>query len=131
MGRCYILKKNIAESLLEIKAVSLRPNDPFTWTSGIQSPIYCDNRLTLSYPEIRRKIAAGLANIITEKFSGTELVAGKATTGNSQSAWGSGEIKLSICFLRFTAKRNGKRDKNERKTEKSQKGVVVVDLILN
>ena len=63
------MKKDIAESLLEIKAVSLRPNNPFTWTSGIHSPIYCDNRLTLSYPEIRRKIAAGLAEIITESIS--------------------------------------------------------------
>ncbi len=68
------MKKDIAESLLEIKAVSLRPNNPFTWTSGIHSPIYCDNRLTLSYPEIRRKIATGLAEIITEKFPGRILL---------------------------------------------------------
>jgi orotate phosphoribosyltransferase len=129
MGRCYILKKNIAESLLEIKAVSLRPNDPFTWTSGIQSPIYCDNRLTLSYPEIRRKIAAGLANIITEKFSGTELVAGTATAGIPHAAWVSEELNLPMCYVRSKAKGHGKGNQIEGKAEKGQKVVVVEDLI--
>ena len=62
------MKKIIAESLLEIKAVSLKPNEPFTWTSGINSPIYCDNRLTLSYPDVRRKIAAGLAKSLLKNF---------------------------------------------------------------
>jgi orotate phosphoribosyltransferase len=123
------LKKNIAESLLEIKAVSLRPNDPFTWTSGIQSPIYCDNRLTLSYPEIRRKIAAGLANIITEKFSGTELVAGTATAGIPHAAWVSEELNLPMCYVRSTAKGHGKGNQIEGKAEKGQKVVVVEDLI--
>ena len=81
------MKKEISESLLEIKAVTLRPNEPFTWASGIQSPIYCDNRLTLSYPDIRKKIAAGLTNIITEKFPETELIAGTATAGIPHAAW--------------------------------------------
>ena len=123
------MKKNIAESLLEIKAVSLRPNDPFTWTSGIQSPIYCDNRLTLSYPEIRRKIAAGLANIITEKFSGTELVAGTATAGIPHAAWVSEELNLPMCYVRSKAKGHGKGNQIEGKAEKGQKVVVVEDLI--
>jgi orotate phosphoribosyltransferase len=123
------LKKNIAESLLEIKAVSLRPNDPFTWTSGIQSPIYCDNRLTLSYPEIRRKIATGLANIITEKFSGTELVAGTATAGIPHAAWVSEELNLPMCYVRSKAKGHGKGNQIEGKAEKGQKVVVVEDLI--
>lgn len=123
------MKKIIAESLLEIKAVFLRPNEPFTWTSGIISPIYCDNRLTLSYPEVRRKIAAGLAEIITEKFSGTELVAGTATAGIPHAAWVSEELNLPMCYVRSKAKEHGKGNQIEGKAEKGQKVVVVEDLI--
>lgn len=123
------MKKIIAESLLEIKAVSLKPNEPFTWTSGIISPIYCDNRLTLSYPEVRRKIAAGLAEIITEKFPGTELVAGTATAGIPHAAWVSEVLNLPMCYVRSKAKEHGKGNQIEGKAEKGQKVVVVEDLI--
>jgi orotate phosphoribosyltransferase len=123
------MKKIIAESLLEIKAVSLRPNDPFTWTSGIISPIYCDNRLTLSYPEIRKKIAAGLAEIITDKFPGTELVAGTATAGIPHAAWVSEVLNLPMCYVRSKAKEHGKGNQIEGKAVKGQKVVVVEDLI--
>ncbi|WP_338451996.1 orotate phosphoribosyltransferase [Niallia oryzisoli] len=123
------MKKNIAESLLEIKAVSLSPNEPFTWASGIKSPIYCDNRLTLSYPQIRRKIAAGLAGIIKEQFQGTELVAGTATAGIPHAAWVSEELNLPMCYVRSKAKGHGKGNQIEGKAEKGQKVVVVEDLI--
>lgn len=123
------MKKIIAESLLEIKAVSLKPNEPFTWTSGIISPIYCDNRLTLSYPEVRRKIAAGLAEIITEKFPGTELVAGTATAGIPHAAWVSEVLNLPMCYVRSKAKEHGKGNQIEGKAEQGQKVVVVEDLI--
>ena len=123
------MKKIIAESLLEIKAVSLKPNEPFTWTSGIISPIYCDNRLTLSYPEVRRKIATGLAEIITEKFPGTELVAGTATAGIPHAAWVSEVLNLPMCYVRSKAKEHGKGNQIEGKAEKGQKVVVVEDLI--
>ena len=123
------MKKEIAESLLEIKAVSLRPNDPFTWTSGIRSPIYCDNRLTLSYPEIRRKISSGLAQVIAEKFPGTELVAGTATAGIPHAAWVSEVLNLPMCYVRSKAKEHGKGNQIEGKAEKGQKVVVVEDLI--
>jgi orotate phosphoribosyltransferase len=129
MGRCYTLKKEIAESLLEIKAVSLRPNDPFTWTSGIHSPIYCDNRLTLSYPNIRKKIASGLADVIKEKFPGTELIAGTATAGIPHAAWISDILNLPMCYVRSKAKEHGKGNQIEGKAEKGQKVVVVEDLI--
>jgi orotate phosphoribosyltransferase len=129
MGECESMKKIIAESLLEIKAVSLRPNDPFTWTSGIISPIYCDNRLTLSYPEIRKKIAAGLAEIITDKFPGTELVAGTATAGIPHAAWVSEVLNLPMCYVRSKAKEHGKGNQIEGKAVKGQKVVVVEDLI--
>lgn len=123
------MKKIIAESLLEIKAVSLKPNEPFSWTSGIISPIYCDNRLTLSYPEVRRKIAAGLAEIITEKFPGTELVAGTATAGIPHAAWVSEVLNLPMCYVRSKAKEHGKGNQIEGKADKGQKVVVVEDLI--
>ena len=123
------MKKEIAESLLEIKAVTLRPNEPFTWASGIQSPIYCDNRLTLSYPDIRKKIAAGLTNIITEKFPETELIAGTATAGIPHAAWVSDNLELPMCYVRSKAKGHGKGNQIEGKAEKGQKVVVVEDLI--
>ena len=123
------MKKDIAESLLGIKAVSLSPNNPFTWTSGIHSPIYCDNRLTLSYPEIRRKIAAGLAEIITNQFPGCDLIAGTATAGIPHAAWVSELLNLPMCYVRSKAKGHGKGNQIEGKAEKGQKVVVVEDLI--
>jgi len=123
------LKKEIAESLLEIKAVALRPNEPFTWASGILSPIYCDNRLTLSYPDIRKKIAAGLAEVISEKFPGTELVAGTATAGIPHAAWVSDVLNIPMCYVRSKAKGHGKGNQIEGKAEKGQKVVVIEDLI--
>ena len=123
------MRKIIAESLLEIKAVTLRPNEPFTWASGIISPIYCDNRLTLSYPKIRRNIASGLAEIIKEQFPDTELVAGTATAGIPHAAWVSEELNLPMCYVRSKAKGHGKGNQIEGKAEKGQKVVVVEDLI--
>jgi orotate phosphoribosyltransferase len=73
------VKHIIVERLLEINAVALKPQDPFTWTSGLRSPIYCDNRLTLSFPAVRREIAAGLQKLILENFSEAEVIAGTAT----------------------------------------------------
>jgi orotate phosphoribosyltransferase len=129
MGRCFKLKKDIAENLLEIKAVSLRPNNPFTWTSGIHSPIYCDNRLTLSYPEIRRKIAAGLAEIIKNQFPGCDLIAGTATAGIPHAAWVSELLNLPMCYVRSKAKGHGKGNQIEGIAASGQKVVVIEDLI--
>jgi orotate phosphoribosyltransferase len=123
------MKKLIAESLLEIKAVSLQPNNPFTWASGIRSPIYCDNRLTLSYPDIRRKIAVGLAELMRENFPEVQLVAGTATAGIPHAAWVSEELDLPMCYVRSKAKGHGKGNQIEGKAEKGQKVVVVEDLI--
>lgn len=123
------MKKKIAEDLLEIKAVTLRPNEPFTWASGILSPIYCDNRLTLSYPKIRRTIASGLAKIIKESFPGTELVAGTATAGIPHAAWVSEELNIPMCYVRSKAKGHGKGNQIEGIALKDQKVVVVEDLI--
>lgn len=123
------MKKDIAENLLEIKAVSLRPNNPFTWTSGIHSPIYCDNRLTLSYPEIRRRIAAGLVDIIKNQFPECELIAGTATAGIPHAAWVSELLNLPMCYVRSKAKGHGKGNQIEGIAASGQKVVVVEDLI--
>ncbi|MGY6210205.1 orotate phosphoribosyltransferase [Cytobacillus firmus] len=123
------MKHKIAEKLLDIKAVALNPNDPFTWSSGLRSPIYCDNRLTLSFPEIRKEIAAGLQAIILDKFPEAELIAGTATAGIPHAAWVSDNMELPMCYVRSKAKGHGKGKQIEGKADKGQKVVVVEDLI--
>lgn len=123
------MKHTIAEKLLEINAVALKPNEPFTWTSGLRSPIYCDNRLTLSYPAVRRIIAAGLKDLILEHFPETEVVAGTATAGIPHAAWVSDLLDLPMVYVRSKAKGHGKGNQIEGKVEKGQKVVVVEDLI--
>ncbi|MEK4667115.1 orotate phosphoribosyltransferase [Niallia sp. FSL R7-0271] len=123
------MKERIAEQLLKIKAVFLQPNDPFTWSSGLKSPIYCDNRLTLSYPEVRKEIAQGLADLIKENFPETEIVAGTATAGIPHAAWVSDVLDLPMAYVRSKAKEHGKGNQIEGKAEKGQKVVVVEDLI--
>ncbi|WHY88026.1 orotate phosphoribosyltransferase [Neobacillus novalis] len=123
------MKHKIAEKLLEINAVALRPQDPFTWTSGLKSPIYCDNRLTLSFPEVRREIAAGLQTLILEHFKEAEVIAGTATAGIPHAAWVSELLNLPMCYVRSKAKGHGKGNQIEGKVEQGQKVVVVEDLI--
>lgn len=123
------MKREIAASLLEINAVALRPNEPFTWTSGLQSPIYCDNRLTLSYPVVRRQIAEGLKELIQSHFPGAEVIAGTATAGIPHAAWVSELMDLPMCYVRSSAKGHGKGNQIEGKAEAEQKVVVIEDLI--
>ncbi len=123
------LKTKIAEQLLEIKAVTLKPNEPFTWSSGLKSPIYCDNRLTLSYPAIRKEIAKGLQQLIEEKFSEVEIIAGTATAGIPHAAWVSELMNLPMCYVRSKPKGHGQGNQIEGKAECGQKVVVVEDLI--
>ncbi len=123
------MKQLIAKKLLEINAVALKPNDPFTWTSGMRSPIYCDNRLTLSYPAVRKEIAAGLKKLIIEHFPEAEIIAGTATAGIPHAAWVSELMDLPMCYVRSKAKGHGKGNQIEGKAEKGQKVVVVEDLI--
>jgi orotate phosphoribosyltransferase len=123
------MKKPIAERLLEIGAVTLQPSNPFTWSSGLLSPIYCDNRLTMSYPEVRKEIAAGLKVLIEEHFPEAEIIAGTATAGIPHAAWASDLLGLPMCYVRSKAKGHGKGKQIEGKAEKGQKVVVVEDLI--
>jgi orotate phosphoribosyltransferase len=123
------MKKQIATHLLEIGAVSLQPNEPFTWSSGLKSPIYCDNRLTLSYPKVRSAIADGLAELIRTHFKEAEAIAGTATAGIPHAAWVSERLNLPMCYVRSKAKGHGKGKQIEGKVAQGQKVVVVEDLI--
>ena len=123
------MKKQIAAHLLDIGAVFLRPNDPFTWSSGIKSPIYCDNRLTLSFPNVRKDIATGLQKLIEEHFPGVDVIAGTATAGIPHAAWVSDLMNLPMCYVRSKAKSHGKGNQIEGKVAEGQKVVVVEDLI--
>ncbi|MEH7122925.1 orotate phosphoribosyltransferase [Bacillus sp. JJ1532] len=123
------MNRKIAESLLEIKAVALKPNDPFTWSSGLRAPIYCDNRLTLSYPTVRKEIANGLKETVLAKFPDAELIAGTATAGIPHAAWVSDLMDLPMCYVRSKPKGHGQGNQIEGKAEAGQKVVVVEDLI--
>ncbi|WP_064093766.1 orotate phosphoribosyltransferase [Rossellomorea aquimaris] len=123
------MKHKIAKSLLEIEAVFLNPTEPFTWSSGLKSPIYCDNRLTLSYPTVREQISDGLVQIIKEHFPEVEVIAGTATAGIPHAAWVSEKLNLPMCYVRSKAKGHGKGKQIEGRVTQGQKVVVVEDLI--
>ncbi|BBI34644.1 orotate phosphoribosyltransferase [Cohnella abietis] len=123
------LPASIAGNLLEIGAVNLRPNDPFTWTSGIISPIYCDNRLTMSYPAIREAIAEGFATVIRTHFPDTEVIAGTSTAGIPHAAWVAQKLNLPMAYIRDKAKGHGKQNQIEGIITEGQKVVVIEDLI--
>jgi len=123
------LPAEIAKGLLSIDAVALRPQEPFTWTSGIKSPIYCDNRLTMSYPAIRDLIAEGFATIIREKYPDCQAVAGIATGGIPHAAWVAQKLNLPMLYVRDKAKGHGKTNQIEGHFEPGQKVVLIEDLI--
>ena len=124
-----ILERKLAKELLAIEAVALRPNNYFTWTSGIKSPIYCDNRITMSYPSIRREIAAGMVEVIKEKYPAVEVVAGTATAGIPHAAWVSELLDLPMIYVRDSAKKHGKTNQIEGRVLEGQKVVIIEDLI--
>ncbi|WP_025689181.1 orotate phosphoribosyltransferase [Paenibacillus zanthoxyli] len=121
--------EQIASYLLKIEAVALRPQEPFTWTSGIKSPIYCDNRLTLSYPEIRSYIADAFAELIAAEYPGTEVIAGTATAGIPHAAWVADKLNLPMAYIRDKAKGHGKQNQIEGIISPGQKVIVIEDLI--
>jgi orotate phosphoribosyltransferase len=119
----------IADHLLQIKAVKLQPNDPFTWASGWKSPIYCDNRITLSYPRIRTFIRQELAKLIENKFGRPDLIAGVATAAIAQGALVAEALGLPFCYVRPKSKDHGLRNQIEGEVASNQSCVVIEDLI--
>jgi orotate phosphoribosyltransferase len=119
----------VAEFLLQIKAVKLQPNSPFTWASGWKSPIYCDNRITLSFPAIRTYIRQGYADAILEHFGKPDIIAGVATGGIAQGALVAQELGIPFIYVRSSAKAHGMGNMIEGHFEKGQRVVVIEDLI--
>jgi orotate phosphoribosyltransferase len=119
----------IAEFLLQIKAIKLQPNKPFTWASGWKSPIYCDNRVTLSYPKVRTYIRQEFVNVINEKFGKPDVIAGVATGAIAQGALVAEEMGLPFIYIRSEAKKHGLSNMIEGVIEKGQSVVVIEDLI--
>ncbi len=123
------MKKKIAKQLLSIGAVFLRPEEPFTWASGIKSPIYCDNRLTLTAPKVRDHVEKGLQKVIEEEYPDAEVLMGTSTAGIAHAAIVADHMGLPMGYVRSGAKDHGRQNQIEGKLEKGQKVVVVEDLI--
>lgn len=123
------LEREIAKSLLSIEAIFLRPEEPFTWASGIKSPIYCDNRLTLTAPEVRTKVENGLAQLVKEHYPEAEVLMGTSTAGIAHAAITADKLNLPMGYVRASSKDHGRQNQIEGKLEKGQKVVVIEDLI--
>ncbi len=119
----------IAKDLLSIRAVFFRPEEPFTWASGIQSPVYCDNRLTLTSPEVRSDVEYGLMELIEAYYPDTEVLMGTSTAGIAHAAITAHLMKLPMGYVRSGAKDHGRKNQIEGRLEPGQKVVVVEDLI--
>ncbi len=123
------MEKKIAKELLSIGAVFLRPEEPFTWASGIKSPIYCDNRLTLSAPSVRNKIEAGLAELVKSHFPECQMLMGTSTAGIAHAAITATILDMPMGYVRGSAKDHGRTNRIEGRMEPGTKVVVVEDLI--
>ena len=123
------MKKEIAKDLLSIGAVFLRPENPFTWASGIKSPIYCDNRLTLTAPKVRTHIEEGLARLIKEEYPDCEILMGTSTAGIAHAAIAAHILGMPMGYVRGGAKDHGRGNRIEGKLSKGEKVVVIEDLI--
>jgi len=124
-----LLEKQVAEKLLKIKAVKLQPNNPFTWASGWKSPIYCDNRKTLSYPQIRTYIKVEISRLILEMYPDVQVIAGVATGAIAQGALVADALGLPFIYVRPTPKDHGLENMIEGDLRPGQKVVVIEDLI--
>lgn len=121
--------RELALQLLKINAVVLRPNDPFVWSSGWNSPIYCDNRLTLLYPDLRKKMAETFTSFIKAHFPDVEVITGTATAGIPHAAWIADRMELPMAYVRAKAKSYGMGNQIEGGVKKGQSTIVVEDLI--
>ena len=124
-----VIAREVAEYLLEIKAVVLKPNEPFTWASGLKSPIYCDNRKTLSYAKVRTYIKTAFADIVSEEFKNCDVIAGVATAGIPHGVLVADVLNKPFVYVRDKPKAHGMENLIEGKIDKGQKVVVIEDLI--
>lgn len=122
-------KEQIAEHLLEIKAVVLSPDDPFTWASGIKSPVYCDNRMIMGYPDIWHDVIQAFVSLIRKNYPDAEVIAGTATAGISHAALIAEALHLPMVYVRSSAKSHGRKKQIEGIIKPGQKVVVIDDLI--
>ena len=123
------LERKIAKDLLSIEAIFLKPEDPFTWASGIKSPIYCDNRLTLTSPDVRTRVENGLAKVIKENYPDVEVLMGTSTAGIAHAAITADILDLPMGYVRGSSKDHGRKNQIEGRISKGQKVVVIEDLI--
>lgn len=123
------MKEQIARDLLSIKAVFFRPQDPFTWASGIKSPVYCDNRLILTAPEVRNRVEQDIADTVRREFPAAEVLMGTSTAGIAHAAIAGHLLGLPMGYVRGSAKDHGRNNRIEGKLEPGQKVVVIEDLI--
>lgn len=123
------MKKKIAKALLSIRAVFLRPDDPFIWASGIKSPVYCDNRLTLGYPDVRKKIEEGIAETVKKYYPEAQALMGTSTAGIAHAAIAAWLLGLPMGYVRGSAKDHGRNNRIEGRIEPGMKVVVIEDLI--
>ncbi len=121
--------RELAKLLLEINAVILRPNNPFTWTSGWNSPIYCNNRLTLRYPNVRKNISKAFADIIEKEIGDVDVITGTATAGIPHAAWIAQNLDKPLAYVRAKAKSYGLGNQIEGGVDKGQSTIVIEDLI--
>lgn len=124
-----MIKETIARQLLKIKAVYLRPENPFTWASGIKSPIYCDNRIILSYPKVRDVVEKAIADTVKEHYPDCDALMGTSTAGIAHAAIAATLLDMPMGYVRGSAKDHGRGNRIEGRLEKGQKVVVVEDLI--
>ena len=123
------MEKKVAKALLSIKAVFLRPDDPFTWASGIKSPVYCDNRLTLGYPEVRNVIENGIAETVKKYYPEAQSLMGTSTAGIAHAAIAAHLLEMPMGYVRGSAKDHGRNNRIEGRLDPGMKVVVVEDLI--
>ncbi|MBR9999228.1 MAG: orotate phosphoribosyltransferase [Cyclobacteriaceae bacterium] len=129
MHELSVVSERVARFLLEIKAIRINPDHPFVWTSGWKSPIYCDNRIALSYPSIRSYIRDNLSELVKNKFDGVEVIAGVATAGIPQGTLVADRLDLPFIYVRPKPKDHGLSNQIEGRVEKDQKVVVIEDLV--
>ena len=123
------IKETVAKDLLKIKAVFFRPNEPFTWASGIKSPVYCDNRLILTAPAVRGTVEQAIADTVAREYPEAEVLMGTSTAGIAHAAIAAHLMGLPMGYVRSGAKDHGRQNRIEGRLEKGQKAVVIEDLI--